>query len=272
MANLNPYESPAVVEAVEPHCERYLTAELDQVRRGLRFVYYGIVAALAAVVSAPAGLMLAALTGFTFLEPFAMVGIALFALVGMVSIFWGQVQCLSAPAESEGRGMVVGALAMHSLSTLAWTGTLVASSVAFANPAFVGITMIFAGLSPFFMIVAGAIGMLFFLSFMKRLNGYLGNQSLVRSVSNTMMLSAIVAVGCILLVGGYFTFALMAPRGTSVIPVGLGLITLALMVTLLVVFVRFANVVIYTSRELAKLPRANKFSEGRSESELLSET
>ncbi len=245
---INPYQTPAFNEDEMPIPPTPGTQGLKTTRTGLFAIYYGICAVLLALVG---GFLLAVLgasmgVGMAVAAIGVLAGLAV--LGGYVSIFVGQILCLTVPQESGGKGYVQIAVAMQALSILLAVGGGITMGVMETSGS-VDPSLTDAGSSVlnFVNSLLGIIGYICFLYFMKHVALFIGRHDLASSSSDVMKMIIACAVMLFVVpfigvVGAFFV------GGMSLVL--FGVLSLVLLITLLITFIRYANLVGYLARAI----------------------
>lgn len=249
----NPYQSPAFSEAERPDPPAANTRRLKTTRAGLYTVYYGICAVLFAI---GVGILLGIL-GDSIGIPVLMILAEVVAIAagfgGSIAILVGQILCLTVPRESGGKGHVQIAVAIQASSILLAIGSQVTTAMMLASgsvdPTLFLIGSIILGIVNYVMVLVGYVC---FLYFIKNLALYIGRTDLASSSSTVMKL--MIAVAAML-----FVFPVMAILLSIAVPaigrlggIGIMLIMLIIAITLLITFIRYANLVGYLARAIPK--------------------
>lgn len=180
---LNPYASPAATTTA-PGVEwmRTDSAALAKTATGLSLVYYGIVLLL---------LSLLLTVGAAFV-PFAMFFTLGGIIIASIMMFVGPLFCLSVPAETNAKGLIIGAVAFQLIN------------LAFAVMPAAGIEV--SGLESVAQIF-GLLSGICFVLFMRRLAQFIGREDLadragkVLGLGVAVFLTMIAAVGAMLVLG-----------------------------------------------------------------------
>lgn len=250
-ADINPYRSPTVVEWSGDDEAPRLSEGLRRVRTGLLFVYYGIVATLLAFIAVPfVGVML----GMAGLGPTggmlitAIMSIGFFG--GSIAIFVGEVLCVAVPEQSRAKSMAIGAVTAQSLGFLIMFAGLILAMLGLPRQGggletvttwWIQLCAAFAGIVSFFL----------FVIFLRRLNTYTKNDLLSHSATSVLRLMIATIVGYFAIAGVALLPMLGGGNGVG-IPFGLAI--MVLLVTFLVTFVKYANLVLYSAKAIARLP------------------
>jgi hypothetical protein len=250
-AELNPYRSPTVVDLVDG--DLWLTAELKRVRAGLLFVYYGIVAMLLSVLAAP---LLGVLIGAGGMGPGGGIAVGLLFAIGFfggsIAIFVGQVMCTAVPAESRAKSMAIAAVITQCGGFLLTFGSTMLLFVA-AAPTSEGVGLTVGSVVQWTSMIAGVASFFLFVIFLRRLNEFIGSVSLAGSATSVLRLM-IAIIALYLLTMAVVLFPTIVGAAGQVGMVG-GILGILLIITGLVTFIKYANLVLYSAKAIGKLPQ-----------------
>lgn len=269
MSDFNPYQAPSVIDSAAPGPIAWRSGEFKSVERGLYIVYYGIVAILGAMVLLP---LLAAVSGAAGLPALAGVGILGMIFIifcGGVAIFIGQLFCLAVPVETGAKNLITAAVVMQSL-------TILFSIVAF----FLGIAASFSGradaVAGSFLVgqglnflngLLGFASFICFVLFLRRVNLTIQRVDLAGSAKTILVMMVVMMFVCIGMVGAVIAVGvaggpMQGPSGPLVAVMVMGLVV---MLVGLILFVKYANLVVYTAKALGALletpPQESSFHE-----------
>lgn len=149
---------------------------LKQTKLGLNFVYFGI--GLVVVT----GLAMVYLIGSTNL-PISIFGIIkMGAPIGYLMIFVGPILCITIPEASESRGYLIG-------SIVGMSANLINSGTNYFDPGYLTLS------NMMFLKLAGNIGLILFILFMKKLAIYINQTGLISKVTVLLYLTTLILMG-----------------------------------------------------------------------------
>jgi hypothetical protein len=189
-------------------------AALSKTALGLSLVYYGIVLLLLSII----------LTFGAAFFPAALIITFGGIIIASIMMFVGPLFCLSVPAETNAKGLIIGTVALQLIN------------FAFAVLPAAGIEL--SGFEPFAQIF-GVLSAICFVLFMRRLAQFIGREDLASRASNVLVLGIVVFLTAI---GGIVSMFALGPIG--------GILLLVVMVMGLVLFVMYANLVNALSKAL----------------------
>ncbi|MGB0596195.1 MAG: hypothetical protein ACPGLY_05870 [Rubripirellula sp.] len=212
----NPYAPPSA--APSPAGAEWMAndpAALSRTAFGLSLVYYGILLILLSII-------LFFALGFVF--GLAAILAAPGFLIGSILMFVGPLFCLTVPAETNAKGLIITAVVLQIIN-------IVAVLLQFA-----GVDL--AGFDSFAQIFS-VLSAIFFVLFMRRLARYLGREDLAKRASN-------------ILVGGFVSFFGAIASGVLAFLIGpaISLMLLVFAIVGIVIFVMYANLVHTLSKAL----------------------
>ena len=215
----NPYAPPtSTTSARGIEWMKTDTAALSKTALGLSLVYYGIVLFLLSII-----LMFAA----AFFAPVLIISIG-GIIIGSVLMFVGPLLCLSVPAETNAKGLII--------------GTVVLQVINLGFPILPTLGVELSGFQSFAQIF-GVLSAICFVLFMRRLAQFIGREDLASRARNVLVLGIVVFLTAI---GGFVAiFALMDRAELSFFG-----IMLVVMLLGLVLFVMYANLVNALSKAL----------------------
>jgi hypothetical protein len=249
---VNPYQSPSFSEDERPAPEAVSTHGLGMTRAGLFTVYYGICAVLLAIGVGSLLGILGVSTGMGAAVILAgLLGIV--GICGYLAILVGQLLCLAVPRASGGKGSIKTAVIMQALTLLlAFGGELTTEVMAASGSVDPALMAFGSGAISLLSVVLPLVGYICFLYFIKHLALYISREDLASSSSKVMRMVIITAVLLVMTPAIALTTAMAdmsVGAGVIVMPalVIVGLITL---VTFLITFIRYANLVGYLARAI----------------------
>ena len=258
MDELNPYQTPASVQSSFQPSGMVDPERLKTTRVGLYMVYYGIVALLLGGILMPILFGVAAATGVQALAVVGAIGLMLAMFGGALAMFVGQICCLTVPEDSGARTMIIITVVIQAVGFLVSMGAGVFVAIEAANgnvqqPGEVGPVNAVQ-------MIGGILGMasfLTFVNFLRKLNLYIQQEDLADKASSIfrwiiglfiayfVMIVAVIAFGVVGQNGGAFAgIAGIAMCG------GLGILLAGL-----VVFIRYANLLVYTAKAIGGMTR-----------------
>jgi hypothetical protein len=175
----NPYASPHSESQWPPQAEGSPLSSpgLERTATGLGLVYYGILIMLLMIV---VGIIAMVLTGDARQALFPVLLIGVGAIVGGLLMFIGQVLCLAVPAESGGRGLIIGTVILQALNFVtSVTMNLVGNGTKSGN-------------------LFGLIGAVLFILFLRKVSQYIGRRDLATRAGNVLgIMGAIVGLAMV---------------------------------------------------------------------------
>lgn len=256
MSNLNPYQSPTAMDTGSLPDFRVNPASLSTARVGLYMVYYGIVSVLLACILGPIIMMAMAAGGVAALAGIIMLFLMLGIFAGVIAMLAGQVCCMTVPGESGARSM---SFATVGFQVSGFIGSMASSVLLFKDIAagalpqpgdFGWVQIIQLGSA-----VVGLAGFVTFIVFLKRLNVYIANQELADSASSIIKWMVWFIV-CYVFFAGVMTVLSLDPNVANnggQMSVAMGCSAMVFGLVALVVFVRYANLVLYTAKAIGAL-------------------
>ena len=260
VSEINPYQTPLETESavIPPGAINY--AELKTTRVGLYLTYYGIVAMMLFGILAP----IMAIAGASFGQPFV-VGLLMMAVGGGMILaafgtFAGQVCCVTVPEASGAKSMSLATIALQvaGFLTTMGAGIWVGVSAAQGNmpaPNAMGVHTVIQILGT----VIGMASFGTFVVFLKRLNEYIGEETHASKASGILrwVVGLMIAYTVITLVSAALTQAAtinnagIGPQGISIIA------TVIVMILMMIVFIQYANLIIYTAKSIGEKSAGN---------------
>lgn len=189
-------------------------AALSKTALGLSLVYYGIILSLLSTI----------LTFAAFFIPFGLIITLSGFMIGSVMMFVGPIFCLSVPAETNAKGLIV--------------GTVVLQLINFSATVLPAVGVDFGLFSPFAQMF-GVLAAICFILFMRRLSQFIGREDLASRAGRVLMLGSVTVVAAI---GGFVAMFVLTPVAAFSF--------LVISVMMLIAFVMYANLVNALSKAL----------------------
>ena len=190
------------------------SASLSKTAIGLSLVYYGIILFLLSTI----------LTFGAAFFPFALMITLGGFMISSVMMLVGPIFCLSVPAETNAKGLIIGAVVLQLLNF-----SITVLSAAGVN------------LGPFapFAQMFGVLPAICFVLFMRRLSQFIGREDLASRAGRVLMLGLVTVVAAI---GRFFAMFTLGPAAA--------LLLLGVAAMMLIAFVMYANLVNALSKAL----------------------
>ncbi|TWU01106.1 hypothetical protein [Stieleria varia] len=257
MSEFNPYQAPVLAEVITETPLGWQLGHLRSTKTGLYIVYYGICSILLALILGPACVAIAAVVGLPIIGMGAVVLMTLAFFGGALAMFVGQILCLSVPSETNGKTMVALSVAIQILLFLIFVGFIMYGAwFGMRNP---GVPMprnsAVNSVMNLMTTILSFAAMICFTVFLKRLNQYLQQPDLVRSAKTVIGL----IVGLLICISAMIGILVVAGRQINGVPPTevVGCFGLLLFLLGMVTFVKYANLLIYTAKTIARFENAD---------------